>query len=255
MKLFSQGSTAMQGIPWIVYLVAPLVLGLMLWQRRKLSTAIAANTDKSFGAVAQRLGLAITEGDPSLNLLYFQQPARDFQRTLSAQGQPYGRPARFTLIDGQKTSNYLVARKITTSYGCFLEVETQARLPAFELSLREPNQYLVPNLEFAERKDLSAASCGDAELDRLFVIRAADPRVAPALIPALKVLSTQLAVHMAGEGQKLWISLPRFALPYFAQGPEEFMLALESAACGLEGRPAPARLGMPLPAAAAVSGA
>jgi hypothetical protein len=245
----------MQGIPWIVYLVVPLALGLMIWQRRKLSSAIAASGDKSFGAVAQRLGLAITEGDPGINLLYFQQPARDFDRTLSAQGQPYGRPARFTLIDGKKTSNYIVARKITTSYGCFLEVDIQVRVPAFELSLREPNQYLVPNLEFAQRADLNPASTGDPELDRLFLIRAADPRIAPALIPALKVLSTQLAVHMAGEGQKLWISFPRFALPYFAQGPEEFLLALESAACGLEGRPAPARLSLPMPATVAASSA
>ena len=62
----------MQGIPWAVYLIAPLVIGFLIWQRRRLSAGLSANTDKTLGAVAQRLGLQITEGDPNLNLLYFQ---------------------------------------------------------------------------------------------------------------------------------------------------------------------------------------
>jgi hypothetical protein len=239
----------MQGIPWIVYIMIPLVIGLMVFQRRKMSGAMAANADKTFGAVTQRLGLQITEGDPNLNLLYFQQPSGDFKRLLTARGQPYGRVSRLTIMDGQKTNEYIVARRITTSFGCFLEVETQANLPAFELSLREPNQYLVPHLEFAERPELTTVSCGNAELDRLFVIRAVDPRIAAALVPALQLLSTQHAVHLAGEGQRIWMSFPRMALAAFSYCPEEFLLALESAACGVEGRPAPAGLGAPMPAA------
>jgi hypothetical protein len=239
----------MQGIPWIVYIMVPLVIGLFLFQRRRMSGALAANTDKTFGAIAARLGLQITEGDPNLNLLYFQQPRGDFKRLLSAQGQPYGRAAHLTIMDGQKTNEYIVARRITSSFGCFLEVATQASVPAFELSLREPNQYLIPNLEFAERAELSTINTGDPELDRLFVIRAVDPRIGAALTPALKLLSTQHAVHLAGEGQRIWMSFPRMALASLTYAPEEYLLALESAACGVEGRPAPASLGVPLPAA------
>jgi len=239
----------MQGIPWFMYIVIPLVLGLMLFQRSRMSGALAANADKNFGAISARLGLQIAEGDPGLNLLHLQQPRGDFKRLLRAQGQPYGRPTRLTIMDGQKTSEYIVARRVTTSFGCFLEVDTQANLPAFELSLREPNQYLVPNLEFAERPELNTVSCGDAELDRVFVIRAVEARVATALVPALKVLSTQHAVHLAGEGQRIWMSFPRLALATFTYAPEEYLLGLESAACALEGRPAPAGVGTALPAA------
>jgi hypothetical protein len=239
----------MQGIPWIVYVMVPLVIGLFLFQRRRMAGALAANTDKTFGAIAARLGLQITEGDPSLNLLYFQQPSGDFKRMLRAQGSPYGRAAHLTIMDGQKTNEFIVARRITTSFGCFLEVATQTSLPAFELSLREPNQYLVPSLEFAERPELRTVTTGDAELDRLFVIRAVDPGVTAALTPALKLLSTQHAVHLAGEGQRIWMSFPRMALASLTYTPEEYLLALESAACGVEGRPAPVALGAPLAAA------
>jgi len=239
----------MQGIPWTVYLIVPLVIGLLLFQRRKLSGALAANADKNFGTIATRLGMHVTEGDPNLNLLYFQQPSGDFKRRLCAEGQPYGRTARLIVVDGQKTSEFVVARKITTSFGCFLEVEMHAALPAFELSLRNPGQYLVPNLEFAERADLTTVSCGDPQLDQLFLIRAADPRLAPSLVPALKLLSTQQAVHLAGEGQRIWMSFPRLSLSMLAYSPEEYLLALEAAACSLEGRPVPAGLGGRVPAA------
>ena len=239
----------MTGVPWIVFVIVPLALGLMVFQRRKLAAGLAANTDKTFGAVATRLGLQVTEGDPTLNLLYFQQPTGDFKRLLTAQGQPYGRPTRLVVMDGQKTNEYIVARRITTSFGCFLEVDTTLNLPAFEVSLREPNQYLVPNLEFAGRPELVAASSGDPLLDRQFAIRAVDARLAPALASALKLLSTQQAAHLAGEGTRIWMSFPRMGLAYLAFAPEEYLLALESAACGIEGRPAPASVGMPLPAA------
>lgn len=108
---------------------------------------------------------------------------------------------------------------------------------------------LVPHLEFAERPELSTVNCGSPELDSLFVIRAVDPRLAAALTPALKLLSTQHAVHLAGEGHRIWMSFPRMALASLTYAPEEYLLALESAACAVEGRPAPAGVGMPLPAA------
>ncbi|MGC4093336.1 MAG: hypothetical protein QM756_36680 [Polyangiaceae bacterium] len=232
---------------WVPFLLIPLVFGLMIYQRKKLSNAVAENADKSFGAVSQRMGLQVVEGDPNVNLLYFQQPMGNFKRTLTAQGRPYGRNARFMVIDGQKTSHYIVARTITTTFGCFLEVETPNNLPAFELCLRAPGQYFTPELEFADRPELHTASSGDPMLDQMFIVRAADVRMAPALIPALKLLSTQQVVHMAGEGQRIWMSIPRFGIAYITHVPEQLLLALESAACALEGRQQPASLGVAQP--------
>lgn len=241
----------MQNIPWFVYILVPVAVGLLLFQRRRMSGALAANTDKTLGAMATRLGLQVTEGDPNLNLLYFQQPSGDFKRSLSAQGSPYGRLVRFTLMDGQKTNEYLVARKITTSFGCFLEAQLQTSVPPFELSLRAPNQFLVPNLEFAERQDLATVPIADPVLEQIFVVRSADPRLVQALTPALSQLSTQHMVHLVGEGQRIWMSFPRMGLASLSYAPEEFLLALETAACGLEGRPAPAGLGAPMPVTSA----
>ena len=239
----------MQGFPWFVYILVPAVLGLLVFQRIKLHGALAANSDKTFGAVAGRLGLQVVSGDPKVNLLYFQQPARDYQRSLIAEGRPYGRPTRFTVQDSQKTSEYLVAKKITQSFGCSLQVETPIQLPAFELCLREPNQYLVPDLTFAERPDLVSVGHADPELNRLFVIRAVDPNLIPILTSALKLLSTLPTVHLAGEGSRIWITIPRIGLGSFATSPEEYLLALETAGCSIEGRPQPARLGPAAPPA------
>jgi hypothetical protein len=235
----------MQGIPWIVYLMVPLVLGLFLYQRRRMATTLAANTDKTLGVIASRLGMRVVEGDPNINLLYFQQPSGDFKRSFRAEGQPYGRLARLTIVDGQKTNEYVVAKKITHTFGCFLEVTLGLRVHAFELSLRSPNQYLVPNLEFAERPELQTVSLGDPLLDQTFVVRSVDPQLPARLVPALKLLSTQQVVHMIGEGDRIWLSFSRFGLASLSYAPEELLLGLEAAACGLEGRPAPAGLGMP----------
>jgi hypothetical protein len=45
------------------------------------------------------------------------------------------------------------------------------------------------------------------------------------------------------------MSFPRLSLAMLAYTPEEYLLALEAAACGLEGRSAPAALGVRVPAA------
>lgn len=239
----------MQGVPWFVFVIVPLVLGMFLYQRKRMATTLAENTDKNLGSITTRLGLRIVEGDPNLNLLYFQQPSGDFKRQIRAEGQPYGRPTRLHIVDGQKTNEYIVAKRVTQTFGCFLEVTLGLRVPAFELSLRSPNQYLAPSLEFAERPELQTVGTGDALLDQVFVIRSVDPQLAARLAPALKLLSTQQMVHLVGEGDRIWLSFPRFGLASLSYSPEEFLLALEAAACGLEGRPAPAGLGM-VPSAA-----
>jgi hypothetical protein len=237
----------MQNIPWFVFVLIAVMVGVLLLQRRQISvTVAAANTeDKTLGAMARRMGLQVTEGDPNLNLVYFQQPAGDFERSFAAQGSPYGRSVRFVLKDGQERNYRVVVRAVTSNFDCFLEAELQTGVPPFELSLRAPNQFMVPNLEFAERQELVTVPIADPTLEQLFVVRSADPRLVAALTPALRLLSAQHMVHLAGEGQRVWMSFPRMGLPSLSYAPEEFLLALETAACGLEGRPAPAGLGGP----------
>ena len=164
----------------------------------------------------------------------------DFSRTIRLAGQPYGRPVEFLITDGQKTSEYLVARKITTTFGCWLETKASVSLPPFEVALRSPNQSLVAPQSLADRPQMAEASTGDPQLDAKFVVRTSDPRIAPALVPALRAISGELYVHIAGEGERLWSSITRMGLPYFSVAAEKTLFVLESAACGIEGRPVPA---------------
>lgn len=230
----------------LVIVIAIAVIAMLIWQRMRLKTSLAENKDKEFGAVAERLGLRVEEGDPNTNLLYFMQPRGDYKRQLRAAGKPYDHAASFILMDGVQTSEYIVYRRVTHSYGCFLDVTLEKSLSPFEVVLRNPNQYLIPLQGMAERGELSQVRSGDAAVDAQFVIRAADPQVAAALVPALQILSGQLFVHIAGEGNRLWMSVTRMALPYFAQAAEEYMLALETAVCALEERPLPARITVPV---------
>ncbi|MGC4069416.1 MAG: hypothetical protein QM784_33145 [Polyangiaceae bacterium] len=77
------------------------------------------------------------------------------------------------------------------------------------------------------------------------MIRSAEPGIASLLAPALSVIAQQPFVHLAGEGNQLWITFTRMALPYFASAVEEYMLLLETAACAIDGLPLPARLAAP----------
>jgi hypothetical protein len=242
-----KGEGIVTGYPYYVFILMAAALGYAFWAKRRMAGTIAASSDKRVDAVAAKLGLSITEGDGSINLLYFQQPNRDFSRRIVAVGQPYGRPVTWTLVDGKKTSELIVMRRITTTFGCVLDVETKAALPPFEVMLRQPNQYLVPDQQFGDRQDLTETRTGNPQLDALFLVRTSDPRMGPMLASALSVLAPHLYVHMAGEGNRIWTTFSQIGLPYFASAPEEYLLALESAACGVEGRAAPARPEMPVP--------
>lgn len=227
-----------------VQLLPLLLLGLFgayyLWMMRAQKAQIAEHRDKSLRAVAERLGLALVEGDPELNLYYFQQPSLDFARRAVCEGRPYGRPARLLLVDGQTTDERLFSRVRTVSFGCFLEVACPVSFPPFEVALRAPSEYLTPPVFLDDVPGLREIGTGDPALDAALRVVSTDPRVGPVLAPALRVLAGQSYVHLAGASGTLTISFGRYALPYLAMAPEEQLLALETAACALEGRPAPA---------------
>jgi hypothetical protein len=229
--------------PIFIVVIVVAVLGLYGWQFMQRKKSLAENQDKTFGAVAERLGLQVLEGDPNQSLYFFVERHGDYQRQLRAQGTPYGRDAFFTLMDGVKSSEYVVYRRTVHSFGCFLETALQTQTTPFEVVLRNPNPHLPPHEGMEERPELREMPSGDAAIDAKYRIRATDPKVPPALVPALRILEQQIFVHIAGEGDRVWNSFTRGSLPYFAYAVEEYLLALETAACSLEGRPLPARVG------------
>ncbi|MGC4069417.1 MAG: hypothetical protein QM784_33150 [Polyangiaceae bacterium] len=130
-------------IPFVIVIVIAVV-GLFIFQRMRLKESLAQNQDKNFGAVADRLGMRVEEGDPNTNLLFFMEKRGNYQRSLRASGQPYAHPSSFVVMDGVKTNEYLVYRRITHSFGCYLDVKLKQAVPPFEVILRNPNQYLDP---------------------------------------------------------------------------------------------------------------
>jgi hypothetical protein len=227
---------------FVPLLMVPLFVGWAIWNKMRLKRSMGEHEDKTVRSVAERMGLSVVEGDPQLNLLYFMQPSGDYERTIRLEGRPYGRPVRLWVSDGKKTSEYVVARTITRSYGGRLTVEVPTA-PVFEVLLRNPNQYLVVEPEYADRP-LQEVSTGDAMLDAHFIVRAEHPAIGPMLVHALSLLSTHLYVHLAGGNGTLWMRLERMGLSYVASAPAEYLLALETAACGVEGKPAPASIPM-----------
>jgi hypothetical protein len=242
-----------------VQLLPLLLLGLFgvyyLYMMRAQKALVAEHRDKTLRAVAERLGLTVIEGDPELNLYFFQQPVLDYRRRAVCEGRPYGRPTRLLLVDGQSTEEHLFSRTRTISFGCFLEVPCPAQIPPFEVSLRAPNEYLVPPVFLDDLQGLFEVSTGDPTLDATVRVVSHDPRVGPLLAPALRLLATQPYVHMAGASGTLTISYSRYALPYLAHSPEEQLLALETAACALTGRPAPAAPALGTSGASGMAGA
>lgn len=222
---------------YLPFALIPIMFGWVIWNKLKFNKMVEDNADKCVGAIANRLGMQVVEGDPNQNLLIFQEPMGNFERTFRATGAPYGRPTEFWVVDGRKKRDFIVATHTTLTYGSRLEVPTTAGR-VFEVLLRTPNKYLVIAPEY-EHSPLSEISIGVPTLDQLFVVRSQDPSVGAALVGALTLLATHHYVHLACDGQKLWIKWERMGLGYFAASAEEYLLALETAACGLEGRQAP----------------
>ena len=228
---------------YLPLILLPLAIGYAIWALIQRQKSMAQHSDKNVGALASRIGLSVIEGDPKLNLLYFQQPMGNYQRQISLAGRPYGRDVEFWVRDGQKTREYVVATHTTLTFGSRLELAVPSA-PEFEVMLRNPNQYLTVSPD-SEDPPLPEVSTGVARLDEVFVVRAADPGVGATLVNALYLLASQNYVHMAGGSQRIWMKIERMALGSFAYCPEEYLLALETAACAFEGKPPPAALASP----------
>jgi hypothetical protein len=216
------------------------IYGYWIYQKKRLARLNTGNADKTVGAIARHLDLAVIEGDSSVNLWFLQEPPGDFERKIFLRGQPYGRQTTFQLVDGRRVEQGWTGQDVTQTFRATLVVGTNAPFPAFEVALRHPHSQCLPPLEFGQRTDLHEVSTGNERLDEMFVVRAADPHVGPALVDALTLLVSHLYVHMAGDAGRIWTSLTRVGLPYFAYAPDEALLVLATAACGLEGRRAPA---------------
>ena len=113
----------------VVYVMPVLVLALVVYGFVARKRGLAATTHATVGALAQRLGLQVQQGDPSINLYYLAQPNRDYDRNIVLAGAPYGREVKWDLTDGTRSQDFLVLVRATTTWGCFLVARVGATLP------------------------------------------------------------------------------------------------------------------------------
>jgi hypothetical protein len=234
-------------MPIYYYVMPVIVLAFVAYTFVMRRRGLASTTHATVGSLAQRLGLQLIQGDPSINLYYLAQPNRNYKRNIQLVGAPYGREVKWDLTDGTRSQDFLVLVKVTTTWGCFLVARVNAHVPDFEITLRNPNQYLVPERSLPH---LPEAPTGDPSIDSAYRVAIADPRYAPSLAPAIKALAGQIYVHVIGQGGVVMIPITRVGLSYFVHAAEQYLYALEVLACTLEGRQPPATIAAPGQAAA-----
>lgn len=206
----------MSNIPPVVF-AGPVIAVVALLVLPRFGKAMMASTDKKYaewrlGDLSQRLGLQIVEGDPTMNLMQAQtahnmakgkagrglRSLTDLQKEtrIRMEGAPYGRPTQFLFRSMTRQTDAMVAKFIKTEFECRFSVRLPFAPPPFEIVLRRPSgAYKVkPELGLPEQ------SFGDAGLDGHLVLCSTDPRIGPALAPAMAGLMQHTYLHIQGNG-------------------------------------------------------
>lgn len=218
---------------YFVYVLVPIVLGFFVWSIVMRKKGIAQTQHATVGALAQRLGLSIVEGEPSMNLYYLTQPGRNETQSIRLQGTPYGRRVEFDFTNGKRTQDFLVLVRTTYTWGCYLVVYLDGHAADFEVTPRQPTQYLEPEVMLSHLPEIAS---GDPLIDATYRIVASDPRVGPALAPALQQLSGMLYVHLVGQNGVVMVPITRTGLNYVVHDAERLLQAMVTAAGALDGR-------------------
>jgi len=208
--------------------------------------------------LAQLLGLRVTSGDPSMNMMnvhsvHIQQkaqqvPGKGLGQLLnsettkategSAEGERWGRRYRFAYehrTDVQVQTHLLTNTKESTTteyFGMSLSAELQQPSQEFEVHVTTWPQYCEPRIQTS----LPRQSSGVPAIDGVLTIKCADPRLAQALAPALAPLMTNQGLHLVCDGRSVRAISTRFTYPMLLTHLEDTQRGLEQIACILEGR-------------------
>lgn len=221
----------------VIYLIPVIIVAFLIRAVVGQKRRRAATTHATLAAMAQRLGLAVIEGDPELNLYFLWHSDEDYRRNLCLEGRPFGRRLRWDFSDGQSIRDFVMVLEVTSSWACYLVADVNAQFPDFEATVRNPHPSLVPR---RLHTTLPEVATGDPQIDAQYRIATADPRWAPALVPALRLLANQQYVHMVGQAGVVMIPITKMGLSSFVEAAEQYSHALEVLACSLEGKQPPA---------------
>ncbi|MFO0684551.1 MAG: hypothetical protein U0234_21025 [Sandaracinus sp.] len=234
-------------MPFVWVLVMIGFVGATYFYRQRMMGAAAAteqqHTEARAGAVAQRMGLALVQGDPNFNFYYtnrwqdlgqamsrnvLSRPSRpDIE--LRMEGTPGGRRVELVYVDRLRVEDNLLSRDVMRWLDMRLIVGVQAPFPDFEVTLRTPNEYMRPEPQLA----LPPASFGDPMLDTVLALKTNDPRIAPAIAEGMRLFAGEHYVHVIGARGVLTFRCTDMSAMAFGHG-DKLLLAMDAAARGIE---------------------
>lgn len=182
------------------------------------------------GELAERMGLQVIEGDPSANLVMgaghydaetekvggrIRQFVGDEADTTSIllRGAPHGRPTEFVYFLRTEKADRVAVKFVKQQFDCRFSLQVPVELPPFELVLRKR-----PKAQYAPKASpewgLPQQSFGDPDLDGRYTLTARDPRLGPALVPAMVELAEHKYLHVQANGRVMQSVIPEDALMF-----------------------------------------
>lgn len=206
----------------IAYLGPVLAVGFgLFWLfagRRMMSSTNRRYKQYRLDELAQRLGLHIVEGDPTLNMVQahtvdnmrgkatkvggrVRQALGDQVKETKVllQGAPYGRPTTFLFHSYDEYSERIVVGINRHFFDCRFSLQIPVDLPPFEIVGRTSLGARYMGLKAKPEWDLPAQSFGDRDLDAKFTLTTPDPRLGPYLAPVVGALAGHKYVHIQGN--------------------------------------------------------
>ena len=233
-------------------LVAFVVVGLLLARQKK---AIAAGEQMyanfRLGEVAQRMRLAIAQGDPRFNLMmaHANHGTKDYTKkagllgSLSEdgtkesrallRGAPNGRPTELSCYHHTALDVGIYEKTYRHTFECRLSVQVGRPFAPFEVVLRNP----AAGMDSPPIMSLPAISFGDPLLDSKFMLFGADPRVGQAIAMALAPLASVGFLHIRACEQSIGYYATMMSSSVALYSIDQVQYALEQLAATLEGRP------------------
>jgi hypothetical protein len=212
----------MDQFPVVIFVVPVFVVCWLIFfltvGRRRSEYAEKAGSHNQIGAIAQRMGLQVIEGDPTANLVAF---AGHFNETtekvggrvrrflgdeaketrIMLRGAPYGRPTEFYYYHRTTYADRHWVKFHGEASDCRFSLQVPVGLPPFELVLHDTSRDRRTKPEWG----LPRQSFGDPALDARFTLTCHDPRLGPALVPAMGELAGHRYLHVQANGQVLQV--------------------------------------------------
>ncbi|GAB5542066.1 MAG: hypothetical protein RLP09_28660 [Sandaracinaceae bacterium] len=182
--------------------ISVVVVGLHVYFRVKNAPAHSAHLEQlRAGRLADRLGLTVVEGDPSFVMHDVGSPVPT-RRRLVLQGAPAAAGGLHLELfySYQRTDRPgLSETEVEILFECRLTAFANGAFPAFEVFPRGP--YIPEKAPL-----LPAATTGHEWVDRAYVVRTKEPRMATLLAQHLVAAHPTLGevgMHVYGDGQRV----------------------------------------------------